>query len=82
MGRPVSIRLDEDVQSTLEDAARERGIGLSTYLRDVAAEEARRLRRERIRAQSRAVGSYVASSEEARAFYGDWGTPAGEREGI
>jgi uncharacterized protein (DUF1778 family) len=76
MGRPVSIRLDEDIQSTLEQAARERGIGLSTYLREVAATEARRVRRERIRTQSRAVGAYVASSPDAEAFYAEWGTPA------
>jgi GNAT superfamily N-acetyltransferase len=73
--------LDEEMQSTLEDAARARGIGLSTYLRELAANEARRLQRERIRAQSRAVGAYVASSPEARAFYDQWGTPTAEGEG-
>jgi hypothetical protein len=73
---PVSVRLDDVVQSTLESAAKERGIGLSTYLRELAAAEAKRVRRERIRAQSRAVGDYVASSPEARAFYEDWGTPS------
>lgn len=75
MGHPVSVRLDDDVQATLEDAARDRGIGLSTYLRQLAADEARRVRRDRIRAQSRAVGTHVASSSEAAAFYEDWGTP-------
>jgi hypothetical protein len=78
MGHPVSVRLDTDVQATLEDAAKERGVGLSTYLRELAEIEAKRVRRERIRAQSRAVGAYVASSPEARAFYEDWGTPAAE----
>lgn len=79
MGHPISIRLDDEVQATLEAAARERGIGLSTYLREVAATEARRLRRERIRAQSKAVGTHVASSEEASGFYTDWGSlTAGE----
>jgi hypothetical protein len=34
-----------------------------------------RLRRERIRAQSRAVGEYIAASPEAAAFYQEWGTP-------
>lgn len=48
MGRPVSVRLDEDVQMTLEAAAKTRGIGLSTYLRELAANEAKRVRRERI----------------------------------
>lgn len=80
MGHPVSVRLDEDMQSTLEDAARARGIGLSTYLRELAANEVKRLRRERIRAQSRAVGAYVASSPEGQGFYDQWGTPTAERE--
>jgi hypothetical protein len=78
MGHPVSIRLDDDVQLTLQDAARERGVGLSTYLREVAANEARRLRRERIRAQSLTVGAHVEASAEAREFFSDWGTPSGE----
>lgn len=75
MGSPVSVRLDDMVQETLESAARERGIGLSTYLRELAAAEARRVRRERIRAQSRAVVEYVAVSPEAWPFYEDWATP-------
>jgi uncharacterized protein (DUF1778 family) len=81
MGHPISVRLDEDMQSTLEDAAKARGIGLSTYLRELAADEAKRLRRDRIRAQSRAVGAYVATSPEAQAFYDQWGTPTTEGEG-
>jgi predicted transcriptional regulator len=72
---PVSIRLDDDVRETLEAEARARHIGLSTFLRQIAIETAARLRRERIRAQSRAVGEYVAGSSEAAAFYQDWGTP-------
>jgi len=75
MAAPVSIRLDDDVRETLEAEARARHIGLSTYLRQIAAETAARLRRERIRDQSRAVGEYVASSAEAAAFYDEWGTP-------
>ncbi|WP_448190576.1 hypothetical protein [Azospirillum sp. sgz301742] len=78
MGAPVSVRLDDDVQATLESAARQRGVGLSTYLRELAVMEARRVRRERIREQSRAVGAYVAASPEARSFYEDWGTPNSE----
>lgn len=81
MGRPVSIRLDEDVQALLEDAARHRGIGLSTYLRELAADEARRVRKERILAQSRAVAAYVSSSADARAFYEEWGTPTTDDNG-
>jgi len=75
MAAPVSVRLDDDVRETLEAEARTRHIGLSTYLRQIAIEAAARLRRERIRAQSRAVGEYVAESSEAAAFYAEWGTP-------
>ncbi|TCZ66167.1 hypothetical protein [Roseicella aquatilis] len=75
MGAPLSVRLDDDVLGTLENAARTRGIGLATYLRELATAEARRLRRERIREQSRQVAAYVASSPEAQQFYADWGTP-------
>jgi hypothetical protein len=80
MGHPVSVRLDDDTQTTLEDAAKARGIGLATYLRELAANEARRVRRERIREQSRAVGAYVASSPEGQAFYAEWGTPTADGE--
>ncbi len=80
MGHLVSVRLEQDIQTTLEEAARERGMGLSSYLRELAANEARRVRRERIRAQSRAVGAYVAATPEAQTFYADWGTPGTEGE--
>ena len=76
MPSPLSLRLDEDDQLTLENAAKQRGVGLSTYLRQLAADEARRLRRERIRQQSLAVGQYVAASPEAQEFYADWGSSA------
>ncbi|SDD38311.1 hypothetical protein [Belnapia rosea] len=76
MGAPVSVRLDEAVQSTLEGAARERGIGLSTYLRDLATAEAKRVRREKIRAETQRVAAYIARSPEAQAFCAAWGTPA------
>jgi hypothetical protein len=75
MAAPISVRLDDDVRETLEAEARARRIGLSTYIRQIAIETAVRLRRERIRSQSRAVGEYVAASPEAAAFYQEWGTP-------
>ena len=75
MPAPISIRLDDDIRRTLEQEARSRHIGLSTYLREVATEEARRVRRERIRQQSRTVGAYVAVSAEAQEFYDEVGTP-------
>jgi len=80
MAAPVPVRLDDDVRETLEAEARARHIGLSTYLRQIGIETATRLRRERIRAQSRAVGEYVAESADAAAFYEEWGTPKHEDE--
>ena len=78
MPAPISVRLDDDVKETLEAGARARRIGLSTYLRQIAIETAMRLRRERIRSQSRAVGKYVSASPEAAAFYEEWGKPRHE----
>lgn len=76
MTAPISVRLDEDVRITLEAEAEARGIGLATYLRQIAAEAARKARREAIRRQTEAVGRYVAEKPAARAFYDAWGTPS------
>jgi hypothetical protein len=75
MPAPISIRLDDEVRATLEAEARFRGVGLATYLRQIAAEAARNLRRARIRAQSAAVGQSAAERSRARDFYREWGTP-------
>jgi GNAT superfamily N-acetyltransferase len=75
MGAPISIRLDDNVRTELEAQARARGVGLATLLRELANEAAREAWRARVRAESEAVGARVASSDEARAFYEDWGTP-------
>jgi len=78
MSKSVSVRLDDAVRRILEDEARARHIRLSAYSRAIATAEARRLRAERIRAQSEKVAAYIASSPEARAFYDDWGSGAME----
>ena len=75
MTSPVSIRLDPDVRETLEAEAAARGIGLATYLRQLAATAARDVRRARIRAGSAAMARHVAANPEARAFMNDRGTP-------
>ena len=75
MGVPIPIRLDDEVRAELEAQAQSRGIGLATLLRDLATEAARATRRARIRQASAVVGTRVAASDEARAFYEDWGTP-------
>ncbi len=74
MNPPISVRLEEDVRAELSAQARARGVGLSTLLRDIAAEAARASRRARIRAASEAVAHHVDASEDARAFYDFWGT--------
>jgi hypothetical protein len=79
MGLPISIRLDDDVRDELEAAAAARGVGLSTYLRDLATEAARAARRARIRTASEAVARHAASTEGAE-FYRDWGTPRSDAD--
>jgi predicted transcriptional regulator len=78
MSAPISVRLDDDVRKELEAQARARNIGLSTLLRDIAAEAARQAKRKRIREQTEAVGRYVATHPEAKEFYEFWGTPRQE----
>ena len=78
MNAPISIRLDADVRTTLESEAKAHGLGLATYLRNLAAADAWRLKRERIRAASAAVGRHVSTSTAGKAFIDAWGTPLSE----
>ena len=75
MSAPISIRLNTDVRETLEAEARAQGIGLASYLRQLAAKAARDVRRARIRAGSATVACHVATDRAARDFMEDWGTP-------
>ncbi len=74
MGVPISIRLDDDVRAELENQARASGVGLATLLRELATRAATEARRARIRQDSARVAAYVATSDEARSFYEDWGS--------
>jgi hypothetical protein len=78
MAAPISVRLDDGVQATLEAEARTRGIGLATYLRQIATEAAREVRRNAIRTQSAAVARHIAGNPEAKDFSDFWGTPRAE----
>ncbi|HEX3996013.1 MAG TPA: hypothetical protein VHX39_32990 [Acetobacteraceae bacterium] len=78
MRAPISVRLDPDVRATLEAEAKAQGIGLASYLRQLAAKAARDVRRARIRADSAAVARHVATDPDAREFMADWGTPDAE----
>lgn len=75
MTAPISIRLDPDVRQTLETEARSRGIGLTTYLRELARQAAKDVRRAQIRAESERVAQHVAQNPAAKQFMDDWGTP-------
>ncbi len=79
MTAPISVRLDDDVRVTLEAEAKTRGIGLATFLRQLAADAARDVRRKRIRAASEAVARHIAGSPDAREFAEFWGTPDWEK---
>jgi len=75
MTAPISIRLDDDVRDILEAEAKDRGVGLATLLRQLAADTAREVRRKRIRESSAEVARHIAASPEAREFTEFWGTP-------
>lgn len=75
MTAPISVRLDDEVRATLEAEAKTRGIGLATYLRQIAADAARDVRRKRIRAASNSIGRYIAENPEAREFNDFWTKP-------
>jgi uncharacterized protein (DUF1778 family) len=75
MRAPISVRLDADVRETLEAEAKAQGMGLASYLRQLAAKAARDVRRARIRADSAAVARHIAGDPAARDFMADWGTP-------
>jgi hypothetical protein len=71
----VSFRIDDPVRQILEAEACSRNMRFSTLLSEVATQAARQIKRRRIRAQSEAVGRYVASSPAAAEFLEFWGTP-------
>ncbi|MHB8144788.1 MAG: hypothetical protein ACYDEW_04025 [Vulcanimicrobiaceae bacterium] len=76
--QPVSVRLDDDVRRTLERDAAQHGVGLATYLRELATDRAKAVRKAEIRTQSRLVGERTRSSREAHESYQSVGTPSAE----
>ena len=75
MAETISIRLDVRVREILEDEAEAEGIGIATYLRRLAAQQATDVMKARIRTESRQIGELTQKSESARSFYSSWGTP-------
>jgi uncharacterized protein (DUF1778 family) len=71
----LTIRLDSEDRAVLEAVAREQGKGLSAFVRDLAEGEARRLRRESIRAEGERVLAHLAGHPEAQSELEALGTP-------
>ena len=78
MGVPLSIRLADDIRETLEAETRARGVGLATFVRDLATRAARDVRRAAMRAESEQVSRYLTQSEPGRALYDEIGTPSSD----
>ncbi len=78
MAATLTIRLEDRDRETLEAAARAQGVGLSSFVRDLAEAEARRLRRAAIRAGGERVVSYLAAGAAAAAELEEYGTPVGD----
>jgi hypothetical protein len=72
MAGPISVRLDDDVRATLEADAKDHGIGLATYLRNIATDRAKLVRKAKIREESRRVAERNRNDPEAREFYDFW----------
>jgi uncharacterized protein (DUF1778 family) len=71
----LTIRLDSEDRAVLEAVAREQGKGLSAFVRDLAEAEARRLRRDSIRAEGERVLAHLAEHPEAQSELEALGTP-------
>ena len=78
MAGTLTIRLDPGDREVLEAAARQAGTGLSAFVRDLAEEEAHRLRRAAIRAGGQRVVAHLAEHPDAQAELDTYGTPIGE----
>lgn len=75
MAGTLTIRLDTDDRAALAAAARQRGIGLSAFVQELAEAEARRVRRAGIRADGDRVVAHLAGHPEAQAELEQIGTP-------
>ena len=75
MADTLTIRLEGRDREVLEAAARQHGIGLSAFIRDLAEAEARRLNRAAIRADGERVVAYLEKHARAQAELETYGTP-------
>lgn len=75
MAGTLTIRLDAGDRAVLEAVARGQGKGLSAFVREIAEAEARRARREAIRADGDRVVAHLAQHPEAQNELDEFGTP-------
>jgi uncharacterized protein (DUF1778 family) len=71
----LTIRLGAEDRAILQQAAREKGKGVSAFVREVAEAEARRVRRAAVRADGDRVVTYLAEHPEAGDELDELGTP-------
>ena len=67
MTTSIAIRLADEDRAPLESAAEAVGQGVSTYVRRLAEGEARRIRTERVRAETERVVAAIAADPDALA---------------
>ena len=75
MSDPISLRIDDEDRPILTVAARQAGVGLGTYLRQMVHERARELRVAQVRAETKHVGSRAKTDAKVSEFYEETGTP-------
>jgi uncharacterized protein (DUF1778 family) len=71
----LTIRLNPGDRAALEAAALAQGKGLSAFVRELAEDEARRVRRAAIRADGERVVAHLRRHPEARDELDELGTP-------
>jgi hypothetical protein len=72
MPAPVFVRLDDEVRATLEADARQHGVGLATYLRNLATDRANLVKKANIRAESQRVAEFNRDYPNAQEFHDFW----------
>ena len=65
MAETITVRFDERTRYVLEDEAARRGVGISTFVRQLAEAELRRVRHATIKAEADALGAYLAAHPTA-----------------
>jgi rubrerythrin len=65
MAETISVRFDDRTRRILEDEASRRGVGISTFVRQLAEAELKRVRRAAFHAEAEALAAYIAQHPTA-----------------